>query len=155
MPISNKDGTPYRLRGVNPLMVNQEHWQAIKVNLELEEFVLPDPRITAEEEAIVGGGSLQQTDLVGCLPALTMAEEEDPLYGFKTFKPGWGEKFTFEALKTQSTGLTAVFLANVPKDKISEGSILFVYNDREWWKVSRVEEGTHIHCVPSDIKPSF
>jgi hypothetical protein len=168
MPIYNKDGSVYRIQGVNPLMKEQDHWskeEKWEVHYpQTEEIVLTDPTresLVVDEVSdvptMVGVGVLPQTDILYCLP-LVQSVDEDPLYGQQKVVTGWGDKFTFEAVQVGATGLTAVFFAKVPEEKVAPGSIIYVYKERQWWKVNgieKLEEGINIHCMPSENKPSF
>lgn len=169
MPIRNKDGTLYTLRGVNPLMKDQEHGDGWKVHyVETDPVVIDDPKMAipdyvpedAPVAAIVGVGVIADTEVLYCLPLITRIEE-DVLYGQKKKIASWGEKFTFEAVKVNYSGLTVTFYAKLPSevsDRLTMGSILYVYKGREWWKINNTElsgEGIAIHCMPSDVKPSF
>jgi len=169
MPIKNKDGTLFKLQGINPLMKEQDHWEGNEDwkihHVEAEEVVIQDPkRMTPEGlpedaplPAIVGVGVIPQTELLYCLP-LVVHEEEDPLYGQKKLISAWGEKFNFEAIRIDYTGLTATFFARVPQDKVTRGSIILVFRERQWWKVNGTEQskdGINIYCIPSELKPSM
>jgi hypothetical protein len=162
MPIYNKDGSVFKLQGVNPLMKEQDHWdEKWEVhNPQTEDvIVLPDPKRNPASNApiMVGVGTLPQTDILYCLPLIQITEE-DPLYGQQSIKTDWGEKFSFEAIQISATGLTASFYATLSADRVPQGSIIYVYKERQWWKVNGVEAaegGVNIHCMPTDLKPSF
>lgn len=171
MTIRNKDGTTFKLEGVNPLMKEQDHWKGEKWHVyhpEEEKIVLLDPKRSFTQDigddvenvvtSMLGVGAIQQKEILYCMP-LIVSYEEDPLYGQKKRKTDWGDKFSFEAVTiASSTGLTATYFANLPTEKVPEGSVILVFNERQWWKVGGieiVEGGVHIHCVPTDIKVSF
>lgn len=171
MTIKKKDGTPYKLKGINPLMKDQDHWDNTewKVHyVEPEEIIIKDPKRIAPEgfmeedplPAIVGVGVISNKEIIYCLPSILITEE-DPVYGQKIQKPGWGDKFSFEAIRLEYTGFTITFFARMPQeymDKLNRGSIILVFKQREWWKVNETElfeDGIKIYCVPSELKPSF
>lgn len=170
MPIKNKDGSTYVIRGVNPLMIDQDHWsEGWKVHyVETEVIILPDPKRKVYEEmfdvtqipAIVGVGLVSQTEILYCLPIVTTIEE-DPVYGQKKKITTWGDKFNFEAIRVDYTGVTASFFAKLPDDvveKMMTGSIIYVFKERQWWKINGIEhfqDGINIYCLPSELKPSF
>lgn len=167
MAIRNKDGSLFKLQGINPLMKDQDHWKDEWTvhYVEAEEvFVQDSQRIIPEGTpddapvpAIIGVGIIHQTEILYCLP-LFIRTEEDPLYGQKRRVNEWGEKFSFEAITVDCNGLTAIFFARMPKDKVPAGSIIYVFKERNWWKVNGVEnyeDGIHIYCMPSEMKPSF
>ncbi len=155
-------------------MKEQDHWENDDKDWKVhyvdnqEEVVVQDPKKQIPEglpdnapvPAIVGVGVVQQTELLYCLP-LTYTVEEDPLYGQKKRIPAWGDKFKFEAIRTDYTGLTAVFFARLPPDyraKLERGSIILVYKERQWWKINGTEDtedGVTIYCIPSELKPSM
>lgn len=166
MVIKNKDGTIFELNKVNPLMKEQDRWQNdwFVHYVSSEEIVIKDPKrvipeILSEEivPVVVGGGIVNPTEILYCLPLITRIEE-DPIYNQSKQINSWGEKFSFEAVTIDYTGLTAVFLARVPEKHIAVGSIIYVFKERQWWKVNGTEEledGVKIYCVPSELKPSF
>jgi hypothetical protein len=170
MVIKNNDGTVFKLQGINPLMKGQDRWEksAWTVSYLPNEIILKDPkRITPEgyleEDAVpaISGVVVPQTEVIYCKPLFNKIEE-DPVYGTKKILPMWGDKYSFEAIKTACNGITAIFFTRLPSDNISKlgrGSILYVFKEREWWKVQNTEpsegDGFNIHCVLSDLKPSF
>lgn len=172
MPIKNKDGTPYRIQGINPLMKGQDRWEneeGWKVHyVEPEVIIIKDPKRMApegymEEEplpAIIGVGVISNKEIIYCLP-LVMNVEEDPLYGQKSYVSSWGDKFSFEAIKIEYNGMSISFFARMPEeymDKLTRGSIILVFRERQWWKIEeteRSEDGIKIYCVPTELKPSF
>lgn len=153
-------------------MKDQDHWENDddwKVHyVEPEEVIIQDPKRMAPEgyvedeplPAIVGVGVISNKEVLHCLPSILVVEE-DPIYGQKTQKPGWGDKFSFEAIRLEYTGLTCVFFARMPQEymeKLSRGSIILVFRERQWWKINGTElseDGVKIYCVPSEVKPSF
>jgi hypothetical protein len=166
MTIYNKDGSIFKIQGINPLMKDQERWKEKWVVYDVvDKVTLPDPKrnfahVNEDDNfapSILGVGPIQQKDVVHCVP-LIVTYEEDPLYGQKKKQTDFGEKFSFEAVTLNSNGLTAIFFANVPAERVPQGSIIYVYNERQWWKVNGTEDaenGIHIFCIPSDLKPSL
>lgn len=170
MPIKNKDGSIFKLQGVNPLMKEQDHWDGEwQVHyVESEKVVVQDPQRTIHENmfedkmipAIAGVGIINQTEILYCLP-LIIHTEVDPLYGQVQKTSSWGDKFNFEAIRIDCTGLTALFFARLPPEaasKVTVGSVIYVFKERQWWKVNGTEpsqDGINIYCMPSEIKPSF
>lgn len=159
MAIFNKDGTPFRLRGVNPLMKDQDRWGEFVVHgfeglgaAEEVQSVPPKPAPESKPVVAVSAGVV-----VHCLPAVVRVVE-DPLYG-QTRRVGYGERFSFEAVPGVCTGVTAVFRArrSPGMPEIAPGSILYVFKERAWWKADSISAGDEfeIYCVPSDLKPSF
>lgn len=125
MTIKNKDGSIFRLQGINPLMKNQDHWtDGWKVySADPDEIILPDPKLVCPEgyvedeplPAIVGVGVVSNKEIIYCKP-LGSIIEEDPVYGQKSLKPFWGDQFSFEAIIIESTGLTITFFARMSKE---------------------------------------
>lgn len=171
MPIFNKDGTPYKLQGVNPLMQEQDHWnesEKVEVHdvIAAEEVVMKDPTRVIPDHipedtpvaAVIGVGIVTDTTIIYCLP-MVMKVVEDPVYGDKKMMPDYGDKFTFEGIMTDYNGVAASFFGRLPPDKTPlPGSILYVWKERQWWKVSETfpqDGGVQINCVVSDRHPSF
>ncbi len=186
MPIRNKDGTLFKLQGINPLMKDQDHWENDEEGwqihyVESEEDVvvrkepsreaqrplpqppnpIPAPKPKEPEPQRRADYSGYDRLLLYCLPVTFTSEDVDPLYGQKKRIPIWGDKFNFEAVCIDSNGLTAVFFATLPDDvagKLERGSILYVFKERQWWKINgtqREGDGVKIYCMPSPLKPSF
>lgn len=166
MSIKNKDGSLFKLQKVNPLMKNQDHWKdEWKVHyVETDPISVQDPKRIISDQisqdtpvpAIIGVGIVSQTEILYCLP-LVIKIVEDELYNQKKKYTSWGDQFSFEAIKVDYTGITAVFFAKIP-NKLERGSIIYVYKERQWWKINgieSVEDGINIYCIPSDQKPSF
>lgn len=171
MAIFNKDGTPYKLQGVNPLMEEQDHWhesEKVVVHdfIAGEEVVLKDPKLATALPvpddkpivAVAGVGVVPDSIVLYCLP-LIVIEEEDPVYGEKRKRPSFGQQFTFEGVMTDYSGVTASFFCHLPPDRVPlPGSVLHVRKERQWWKVNETfsqDGGVHINCVPSDRQMSF
>lgn len=158
MPIFNKDGSIFRLAGVNPLLAGQNRWVGRVIRFVCEEVLLPDPKIIVEEEeqpVMVGVGTVseREKEVVYCMAPIY---EEDFLYGSKK-RVGWDERFNFEAY-VETNGVSCVIFATVPVDKVLPGSIVYVLRERLWWLIDSVEEGdggVHIRCVPSGVQPAF
>lgn len=169
MPIYNKDGTIFKLNGINPLMKFQDHWKGSVVrvsNFEFKEVVLKDPMFAVDDRipedvpiaAVIGVGVIKDTTLLYCLPMI-FTEIEDDVYGEKHKIPTYGDKFTFEAVMVDYTGVSATFFCTLPQgDSLLSDSIFFVLKERQWWKLkdrTTDGDGTYFHCVLSDIQPSF
>lgn len=209
MVIKNKNGTPYNLRGPNPIMKEQDIWddfllhnmnfpenvitnnnkeinqnkpklnlgkvsvqnaddnskQIIPAEKEIEPPVEPkqEPIIikTNEEEVekptVVNAKLLNfKKTVIHCLPAST-EEKIDDLYGEKTLKINYGNKFNFEAIMIREEDLSLQFWTHL--EKISKYSILYPKNkEKRWWKVIEIKkapEGFFIHCMPSEYHPNF
>jgi hypothetical protein len=168
MPIRNKDGNLFKLQGVNPLMSEQDRWdketwiihyvEPEKITVRGSKKISPEtPEIETEPLPTT---EPQQTEILYCLP-LIVRVEEDPLYGQNKQIASWGDKFSFEAIRIEYTGLTAMFFTRLPPGAVSQlarGSIIYVFKERQWWKINGIEEsgdGLKIYCVPSELKPSF
>jgi hypothetical protein len=170
MPIFNKDGSQFKLHGINPLMKNQDHWRNSVVKVHgfdsIEEIVLKDPMLAIDGHidddtpvaAVAGVGVIKDTTLIYCLPMI-FREIEDEVYNEKRKVPDYGDKFTFEAVQVEFNGIAITFFCNLPPEKVPmSGSILHVWKERQWWKLnnsSREGDGVYLFCVPSDQHPSF
>jgi hypothetical protein len=90
-----------------------------------------------------------------CLPA-TIKQFYDELYGETKHKLTYGDKFLFEAIVVNNTETNYLLWTNI---MIPSNSILYVKNNRRWWKVmstSMQDDGGFIlTCMPSNEKPSF
>jgi hypothetical protein len=184
MPIKNRDGTPYKFSGPNPLMMNQTGWsrkgQFICHNFAWEAEIYPDPhaktvikpktepppvqeKATASPEAVAE--SQNDTDFsflrekavqMHCLPA-RYREHKDALYGqrYKTIR--YGNKFTFEAIIVDQEDFFIDFWTTVRE--VTAGSVIYPMNkDKRWWRVDTITpktDGFLIRAILSDYQPDF
>ncbi len=177
MPIKNKDGSPYSLRGPNPLMNTQDRWDVAKlvfhnltwagktvsdetvVNTFATDFVIPPaPQPEPEpEKRDEPPEPVTVTKVVfHCQPAI-VRERKDPIYGEVTKTIQYGSPFTFEGVVVENAFMSFKFWTTV--EKISEGAIVFpMNNDRRWWRVveKTAKTGGWLYdCITSDKQPSF
>lgn len=158
MPIRNKDGSVYKSGTTN--------------NVSLEPMVCKDLPIFHTEEKLPESVEKQIEEIKEFIPAVidppiiknkllswvmpAQIVEEDSLYGPKrSFK--YGEKFTTELILKERNGLNCVFWMPF-KNLLERGSIIFLWDEKEWWKVSEAKEdndGILVDCYPSDQTPSF
>lgn len=172
--IRKQDGTPYRLRGPNPLLRDQEIWdEVILHNMTHEEVAYhakavrlhqPSRRIVNQEIQITetepGRIELppQHPDTIFChvLPFVAKVTV-DEVTSERIIRPGFGETITMQVkpLVRDPNELMAVFLT---AESVEAGSIVYVPVERRWWKVTRAsqrEDGFELACVVSDQTPSF
>lgn len=95
---------------------------------------------------------------VWCLPCLNYTEEDDPLYGEKTARVNYGNKFVFRARILELEDLHIKFVTN-PEDKIPVESVIYPkMRNRRWWRVKAEREikGFNVYLGQiSDYHPSF
>jgi hypothetical protein len=91
-----------------------------------------------------------------CLPA-DVKEYYDKLYGEKSVKYTYGQKFTFESVVVTETDMEFVFWTHL--NKIQKYSIFYPKNEKKrWWQavaIKEAPEGVFIKCAPSMNHPSF
>lgn len=177
MAITNPDGTPYRLRGPNPLVAGTwgdvatchnfvfpeftTHAGYSDINdISVEEIKVPirntavDPqymsRLLKRKEKLGRLGDLPKT-LLHCLP---METRRDELYGEE--REVYGTQFTFEAVVISMTDVLIQAWTNGVGVPVS--SVVFTPSNRRWWKITTSEpraEGVLVTGIPSDFQPSF
>lgn len=211
MVIKNKNGTPFTLRGPNPIMKEQSLWDDFllhnmnfpedviinnnkeisrnksKLNLgktitetkddsnrtvikldstpqiqevKKEELVTQSPILAdqhVERPNVVNEKLLQyKRTVIHCMPADADVKIDD-LYGERSVKIKYGNKFNFEAILIQEDDFNLRFWTHL--DKVTAYSILYPKNkDKRWWKVletKKAPEGFFISCMPSDHHPNF
>jgi len=175
--ITNNDGSPYRLRGPNPIMTGQVIWSgAITHNLDEYEEISYIPRSwrfkeikneeKKEEHLVVNEVSapttvtleLDSPDKMKCWVLPTEIKTSiDPLYGQESIRMVWGKKFSMEIAFEQIGDIFSVFWTNAIKS-ITAGSIIYV--EMRHWKVdsfskSENGDGILINCSITDQTPSF
>jgi hypothetical protein len=169
MVIKNKDGSPFRLQRPNPIVKDQDFWEE---KYDLHNFKYTDivtkegyehiekyqqiEEIQPEEVHVKEEKVLKNIEkvMMHCLPAI-VKEHYDSLYNEKKTSMSYGNKFTFEAVIVERSGLFFKIWTNT---KIERSSILFVPKDRDWWRVESTEPqsgGLIINCIPSETQPSF
>ncbi len=182
MAILNKDGSVYKLKGPNPLMLKQERWDPDKLvyyNFVWESIIIPDlkknqPRSLPEPEevkAIEPEEVISQPQLMPLSkpvapkstpkPVSTIQVHclpgnlkiyKDTLYNEIRTTISYGEKFIFEATVVERSDLKLVLWS---ERMISEGSIIYPQTGHaRWWKVTK-SNSNQITCMPSDEQPSF
>ena len=78
------------------------------------------------------------------------------LYGDTIKRVVYGNKFTMEMEKVAQENVTLTFWTNAKF--LEKSSIIYVPEDRQWWKVSSCieqENGFLIQTITSDQTPSF
>ena len=183
MAIKNLDGTVFRLRGPNPLMIDQDRWNMDEIvlhNMTWEPVLFPGGKqssITPKPEpppAIPTESPMTQPTAVPidskppepeeqkgmvkchCLP-LHQRKIKDDFYQADYTMDQFGYPFEFTVGMVSDTDVQAAFWT--AREDISEGSVLFPKdNKRRWWRVERVAHhgvGCMLYCTPSDYQPSF
>lgn len=169
MPILNKDGSTYTLKGPNPLLLDQARWEdgtVILHNLSWQPLTVKDPKQQpapsppparppdADPPAPPAppGGSIK----VHCLPAVVRVHT-DELYDERHVTRSYGDKFLFDATTESRTDLSLVLWT--PRKAVTPGSVLYPRTGHaRWWRVAEAERagsGFRLACVPSDEHPSF
>lgn len=174
MSIRNKDGSIFKLRGPNPVMNKQSFWDEDSQvhNFDPPEFVSNQDDIPLQniptEEVHVTVKEIEPTKLQNptkkVVPkevqrinvnVLMMKIVEDNLYG--QHKMRYDDKpITTELVLVTRDDLNFVVWTNAIE--IPKYSIIYVPEDRRWWKVQNSvvrSEGWLMQCVPSDLQPSF
>lgn len=181
MALKNKDGSPYVLRGPNPLVKDQLTWNMGDIifhNFKWE-FVgkpkkvdrpkppppLPKPEVKVIEQ-VVQEEKPQKANrnkiVMHCLPAVVRTQV-DELYGDVYTQTSYAEKFTMEGIVLSREGYQSCFWVGL---KLEIGSILYPvryvtgkpFDDWCWWKVTEVqpENGGYVVCgIPSEFQPDF
>lgn len=151
MTIINSDGTPFKLRGPNPIVNQQADWTGKVV---LHNFQYED-EITVEKKPEKKASDGIPKNLFHCLPA-SIKEYTDEFYGDKKTGLVYLPAFTFEGIVIKTLDVSFSVWTN--SAKISHYSVVFSPEQRRWWKVNDSEEkagGMIYHCIPSDYQPSF
>lgn len=216
MVIKNKDGTVYKLKHPNPIMLEQDLWSGfeihnmnftedtvvntnkdvkkVKKKIELGKEIIdstannekrevvsihsapvqenPMPAISqlpekttpesVEDATIERPPSINEKllnykrTIANCLQA-DFKEHIDDLYGERSTKINYKNKFTFEAIFIDEDDLNLVFWTHL--NKVTKHSIIYPRNkEKRWWKVTNVKnapEGYFISCMPSQYHPNF
>lgn len=152
MTIINNDGTPYKLRGPNPVVKSQNDWteRVILHNFQYEDEISVSQ---SKPEKKASDGIPKQ--MFHCLPAL-IKEYVDEMYGDKKTTLTYLSPFTFEGIVVNFTDISFSIWTN--NAKIDNFSVIFAPEMRRWWKVNESEDkadGKIYHCVISDFQPSF
>ena len=144
MAIRNRDGSIFKLSDKNSLPSLYICKDLPDVNLVVEEPI---------EEEIIEPEKESNKLLGWCIPVEIV--EEDSLYGTKK-SVKYGEKFSTELILMDRSGLSCTFWA--PIKKLEHGSIVYLWEEKEWWSVSETKEennGLVVTCHPSEHTPSF
>lgn len=94
-------------------------------------------------------------EIVHVLPAL-VHETYDSLYGETRTTVRYMPKYTMEVVVASSDDLSATFWIN--SEAPGKGSVIYFPKEIRWWKVQQTSgkaDGILLHCVPSDMQPSF
>jgi hypothetical protein len=94
-------------------------------------------------------------EIVHVLPAV-IHETYDSLYGETRTTVRYMPKYTMEVVVASSDDLSATFWTN--SEAPGKGSVIYFPREIRWWKVQQTSgkaDGTLLHCVPSDMQPSF
>jgi hypothetical protein len=183
MPILNKDGTVYRLRGPHPLLKDQRRWDHDAIVL--HNFGLIGTRsisvsnvssVTKEEDQVILKAAVSEPPVITtpptpiekistpqpqgikihCLPGVLTVHRDD-LYGEEYTTIKYGNKFEFDANMVNKSDLSLILWT--AHKTVAEGSILYPQTGHaRWWRVTRVEPqgvGIVVTCIPSDEQPSF
>jgi hypothetical protein len=147
---------------------NFDHEEVLGVDLSREHRNIPNPYqmddIGQSVEEFMGEVELPvvvqkpvfvEKGLVAwCLPA-SYEEKVDRLYGDVKRKLVYGDKFSFEIRVLGRGILDCTFRCPV---EITNNSILYLWEQREWWRsigCEGVEGQFVVRCYPSDYHPSF
>jgi hypothetical protein len=168
MPILNKDGTVFRLKGPDnpptPKPDIKPKWDMSKVILHnfdvkpeikdpepspsIPEVNIPEPVVIEPDEP----GVLTQ---IHCLPGRRTVYH-DRLYDEVKVKLSYDEPFIFEGMLMERGDLRLVV---VTEKEVPEWSIIFPKNGQSrWWRVNKLEKEIDFYkvvCSPSDEQPSF
>lgn len=91
-----------------------------------------------------------------CLQA-DAQEKFDDLYGERSIKVKYTNKFNFESIMILEDDMQLVFWTHL--EKVTKHSIVYPMNrEKRWWKVTSVKtapEGYFINCMPSQYHPNF
>jgi hypothetical protein len=177
MPLKNKDGTVYKLKGPNPLMESQKLWtdytaHNLKFTKEIVASEIPKTKIIEKKDDFISELEATkpvvtpppspiipekaiETTYIHCFPAI-VKESVHPIYGetYKTIQ--YIEPFSFEGVIINQQDL---FIEVWTTAEITENSVLYPKNEsKRWWKVQKKMEkaqGWLLTGIPSDIKPVF
>ena len=177
MVIKRLDGSDYRIKGPNKLLLNQDIWfnderlqlhnfdQLIKevINVEpVKQYVEPvvekvPPPEPVEEPVNRSQHRSGERLLLFCLPTKKV-EYTDPLYGDVMTRYAYGDPFQFQASVADDSDTRMSYWTTI--DKVTEQSVIFHPSRMRWWKVQKIEvdktsDGWLLRCTPSDIKPDF
>lgn len=164
--IRNPDGSSYTIPSSNPIMTNQETWdELILHNMIFEEISYHPKSIRIRKDVVIAESppatlvlpERNPTKLFCHVLPTVYKDSVDPLYGEKITRMTYGEKFTME-VSLLSTNNTFCNLWTNSIKEINPGSIIFIKDDKQWWKVNeskKDKEGIIINCVISDKTPSF
>jgi len=185
MAIKRKDGSKYRLQGPNPIMKEQNPWvEDSKIHnfnfpeittkegmIEEEEYETFTPteipqRVEPKEEIVTVTETTKEKpqrivpkgvkrNQVWILPA-TITEFKDPLYGETRSSINYGNKINGEVVIMSSNDLSVTVWTNGVK--VERGSIIYICEERRWWKVQQASEksdGFLYICTISDFQPAF
>ncbi len=172
MAIKDKDGKIYKLRGPNPLLVNQSRWQIENMsfyNFKWDSIILPDKNKTTtirEKEIVIqsiSGEEEKEEDnnlekiksIFVCLP-IKVEVFRDNLYDETYKKVTYGEKYTFEGILLSREDIAIEFWVSNP---ITQGSIVCSsLDEKRWWKVQDFFEkanGYVVQAIVSDYSPDL
>jgi hypothetical protein len=128
------------------------------------DLTTPIPVIPKEEDEIEVERPIQISEklrsyrktILCCLPS-NVQENYDKLYGEKTLKYTYGNKFTFESVVISENDIEFIFWTHL--NKIQKFSIFYPKNEKKrWWQAAAIKnapEGFFVKCVPSMNHPSF
>jgi hypothetical protein len=115
----------------------------------IEKPKIEEPPKVKEKSRVIDGKLI-----AWCLPAIN-DESYNNLYGESDKSLSYGEKFSFETVLIRRGMFGCDLWSPV---KVEKNSILYLWEGREWWRVSKFEEysdGWLLTCFPSDHHPSF
>lgn len=158
MVLKRKDGTPYLLSRPNPLMVDQSLWDEEKINLinfgeyeeknYLKEIKIINDEVQEEDQKEI------PKQIIYCLLAETQEVKEikDDLYEEVVIKKKimYTKKMQCQAVIISIDAMTMSFWT---EEKLTKDTIVFLPQDKSWWKVSNITE--IYECILSDVQPSF
>jgi len=190
MALYDKDGNVYKLAGYGVKPISNDKWDVVKLHnidnhdevvaedltlnpdnykgsVSLPEAVMEDievaPPIEKVEKPVeneLDAFIKHNKVIIWCLPAKSVTTE-DPLYGSKTTRVVYEDKFKFEGVVINQDDLEFQVWTN---QTIGIASVLFPVakkaedRDSRWWRVISTEEqngGVILSCMPSDYCPDF
>lgn len=98
--------------------------------------------------------NLENKFVAWCLPAI-LKEEINSLYGEVKRSLSYGEKFSLETVVINRNIVSIDLWSPI---KIDKNSIIYLWDQREWWRVTKIIEQTDgwlLTCFPSEHHPSF